>query len=424
MRRVKSTFKSGPLLLVIALIGAPIPLLWSQDGERILAMADIHGNFEAAASLLQRNGVLDDRLDWVGGPTTFVQTGDFTDRGPEVRRVMDFLISMDRDAPDDRVIVLLGNHETLNIIGDLRDVTEADYASFADSRSERRRQEAYQEYVDYEKQRSERLEIPPVPTTPEIERAWMQAHPPGFLEHREAFGPKGKYGRWIRELPTVAKLDKTLFLHAGIHPSLADLSIDQINSRVRDEILAFDQSFEYLVSRGIALPFFTLDELLKAARESFDFVSRTNDSGDPGTEAQRDLQILEGLLGLGSWLMVHPDGVLWYRGYSEWSDDEGTAQLEQLLESYDVEHIVVGHTPQLAGAIRVRFDERLYLADTGMLSSYYSGGRASMLEIRDGVFRALYLDDGARLMPPEQSPGAIRSGADIDRRECFYWTLV
>jgi hypothetical protein len=117
--------------------------------------------------------------------------------------------------------------------------------------------------------------------------------------------------------------------------------------------------------------------------------------------------------------MVHPDGLLWYRGYSEWSDDEGTAQLEQLLESCDVEHIVVGHTPQLAGAIRARFDDRLYLADTGMLSSYYTGGRASMLEIRDGGFRALYLDDGARLMRPEQSPGAIRSGADIDRREAL-----
>ncbi len=415
MYRVKSKFGIGTLLLAIALMWAPVPLLRSQDGERILAMADIHGNFEAAASLLQRNGVIDDALNWVGDKTTFVQTGDFTDRGPEVRRLMDFLISLDGDAPDDSVIVLLGNHESLNIIGDLRDVTAADYASFADSDSESRRQEAFQAYVDFEKRRSERLGKPPVSPTPEIERAWMDAHPPGFLEHREAFGPEGKYGRWIRELSTVAKVDETLFLHAGIHPSLAELSIDEINARVRDEIRAFDQSFEYLVSRGIALSYFTLDELLEAARESLDFANRTNDPENRDSEAQRDVQVLEGLLGLGSWLMVHPDGVLWYRGYSNWSDEEGPAQIEQLLDSYDVEQIVVGHSPQLPGEIRVRFDGRLYLADTGMLSSYYAGGRASMLEIRDGVIRAIYLDAEARLMQPALSRARARASVALDQ---------
>ena len=205
------------------------------------------------------------------------------------------------------------------------------------------------------------------------------------------------------------KLGQTLFLHAGIHPSLTGLSIDEINARVSDEIRAFDQSFEYLVSRGIALPFFTLEELLEAAGEALDAANRSRDAEQRDSEEQREVQILDGLLSMGGWMTIHPDGILWYRGYSDWSEEEGTSQIEQLLDSYDVEHIVVGHTPQLPGEIRVRFDGRLYLADTGMLSSYYRGGRASMLEIRDGVFRIIYLDDTARMMRPTETPDDGRS---------------
>ncbi len=413
--RTRSNLTVGTVFLATALLLTPPYLLRGQDTDRILAMADIHGNFEAAASLLQRNGLLDDRLDWIGAETTFVQTGDFTDRGPEVRRVMDLLMSMDRSAPDDRVVVLLGNHEILNMIGDLRDVTALDYASFADSGSESRRQEAFQVYVDFESRRAERLGKPALAPTALSEQSWMDAHPPGFFEHRDAFGPDGEYGRWLRERPTVVKLADTLFLHAGIHPSLSNLSIDEINRRVRDEIRAFDQSFEYLVKRGIALPFFTFEELIAVAQEELDALNRTTDPDERDAEEGQDVQILEGLLGMGGWLTIHPDGFLWYRGYSEWSDEEGATQLEQLLDSYDVSHIVVGHTPQLSGEIRVRFHGVLYLADTGMLSSYYTGGRASVLEIQNGIFRAIYLDDGARLIRPVGSLHAYWTGIDTDQ---------
>ncbi len=50
-------------------------------------------------------------------------------------------------------------------------------------------------------------------------------------------------------------------------------------------------------------------------------------------------------------------------------------------------------TPPIARAlIRVRFKNRVFLIDTGMLSSYYTGGRPSALEIDGGVFTAIYLD--------------------------------
>ena len=56
------------------------------------------------------------------------------------------------------------------------------------------------------------------------------------------------------------------------------------------------------------------------------------------------------------------------------------------------------------GHIKSRFDGRIFLADTGMLSSFYTGGRASAVEIGDGVFRAIYLDgDSVQLYPPPAS---------------------
>src|SRR2546422_7783691 len=44
---------------------------------------------------------------------------------------------------------LLGNHEMMNIMGDLRYVTPVNYASFADSDSEKRQKSAYQDYVKW-----------------------------------------------------------------------------------------------------------------------------------------------------------------------------------------------------------------------------------------------------------------------------------
>ena len=50
------------------------------------------------------------------------------------------------------------------------------------------------------------------------------------------FGPVGKYGKWILQHNVVIKIDGTLFLHGGIAPRYADLSVRQINERVREEL--------------------------------------------------------------------------------------------------------------------------------------------------------------------------------------------
>jgi hypothetical protein len=331
--------------------------------RRVVAVGDIHGDFDDCVAILKQAGLIDANLRWSGGDAILVQTGDMTDRGPRVRAVLDLLMGLQKEAPRQKgqVTVLMGNHEAMNIMGDLRYVTVSDYASFADGKSEARRKSAYESYGSLPRNSGK---------VPEAE--WMKSHPAGFIEHREAFGPNGKYGKWLRSLPAVGRVGDTIFLHGGISPDLAAWGVDKINDAIAAEIKAFDAYKKYLVEQKLALPFYTLDELTAAANSAEDKTS------------------VEDFLKLGSWVSVHPDGPLWFRGYAQWSDEEGAPQLERLTSAFKVSRFVVGHTPQ-AGSIVSRFGGKVFLIDTGMLSSYFTGGRASALEIVDDRVTPVYL---------------------------------
>jgi hypothetical protein len=61
-----------------------------------------------------------------------------------------------------------------------------------------------------------------------------------------------------------------------------------------------------------------------------------------------------------------------------------------LLDRFGATRAVTGHTPMLPGRITPRFGNRIFLIDTGMLSTYYKGGRPSALEISGGAVSAIY----------------------------------
>ena len=114
--------------------------------------------------------------------------------------------------------------------------------------------------------------------------------------------------------------------------------------------------------------------------------------------APRQVTILK-FLNFQDWLSVRVDGPLWFRGYDQWNEEDGAVQITTILKAYKATHIVVGHTVQKGGRIRPRFDDRVFLIDTGMLSSYYHGGRASALEICGGTkFTAIYRDQSVELI--------------------------
>ena len=377
----------------------------AEPPETVVAIGDVHGDFDDFVAILQRTGLIDKQNHWTGGKTTFVQVGDLLDRGPKPREVMDLMMALEKEAGQagGRVVSLLGNHEMMNIMGDLRYVTPVNYASFADGNSEKRQKAAYDEYMKWKGSHAALLaELPqPMELT---EAEWMARHPAGFIEQREAFGPKGEYGEWLRGHAAVAEIHGIIFLHGGISPDLAKTKLDAMNNRIRDEIKAFDASKSYLQNENLILPFFNLQEITSVVQAEVIAERKSRVSADD----ERQAKILE-FLKFQDWLSVRVDGPLWFRGYDRWSEEEGAPQADELLEAYKATHIVVGHTVQEGGRMRPRFGNKVFLIDTGMLSSYYPGGRPSALEIcGDAKFVAVYLDQQIVLL--DSATSSLQNG--------------
>jgi hypothetical protein len=370
------------LLLFIAITFGPgTAAVISDPPDRVVAVGDVHGEFDGFCGILRQTGLVDDQNHWIGGKATLVQTGDLIDRGPKGRQAMNLLISMQAEAnkAGGSVVALLGNHEVMNILGDLRYVTPEDYAEFADSKSEKRRKEAYHEYTAWISAHQKLLSAIKKPGLAASEEEWMAQHPGGFVEYREALSPSGAYGRWIRQHPAVTKVGDVIFLHGGIAPSLTSMSLKQINDQVHKEIDDFDKTMQELASRKGVLPFFTLPEIVLAVQ--LELLQEPS----PSTPAEAEYHNrLVRLLDINRWLCMSDKGPLWFRGYDEWSEEEGNQQIPKILAAYDATHIVVAHTVQKSAHIRSRFGGDVFLIDTGMLSTYWHGGGASALEIQKG----------------------------------------
>jgi Calcineurin-like phosphoesterase len=368
--------------------------------QGLVAIGDVHGAFDNFCAILQRVGLIDEQHHWSGGKATLVQVGDLIDRGPKSRKVLDLMISLEEETAKagGRVVSLLGNHEVMNLMGDLRYVTPEIYATFADSESEKRRQSAYQEYVAWRKSHPQLLAELVNPVLPETEAEWMARHPPGFIEQRDAFSPKGPYGKWLRQRSAVTMISAIIFLHGGISPQVASLKLDDINSQIRKEIQQYDEIRQYLADANVILPSFTLQETAAAVQGE---LIAERKSRVP-SNAARQAKILQ-LLEFGNWLCVREDGPLWFRGYDQWSEQEGLSRVDKILGAYNATNIVVGHTVQKTAEIRPRFGGKIFLIDTGMLSTYYPGGKASALGIGDdGSFTAVYLDQRVVLLEKKE----------------------
>jgi hypothetical protein len=177
---------------VVLLIG---PVLAGQETwtgvDRIVAVGDVHGDFDQFVKTLRAAKVIDEKNDWIGGKTHLVQLGDVLDRGPDSRKAMDLLMKLEEQASKagGAVHALIGNHEAMVLLGDWR-------------------------YVN-----------------PEEEKAFG-----GAKEYREAMSTRGKYGQWIRSHNAVVKINDLVFVHGGITRAFARQSPAEINKAVREEL--------------------------------------------------------------------------------------------------------------------------------------------------------------------------------------------
>jgi hypothetical protein len=350
--------------------------------QRLVAIGDIHGAEDNFVEILQAAGLVDQQRKWRGGRTRLVQTGDFTDRGAPVRSVMDLLMRLEDEArrAGGRVEVLLGNHEGMNILRDLRDVSPEAFRAFSDADSESRRNQAFMSHATIARRSGEELN----------RNDWLRAHPPGYVEYIEAMGPRGRYGRWLRSRKVVTKVDDSLFMHAGISPQ-SNATVDDVNRLVEREIRMFDDAVSAMQDAGVIGPAFTLQEIIHALSSELNRIAGLIKEKKelPAEVTQEYVGRLQRILTIDKWGLLAGDGPLWYRGYATLGDD-AEPQIAALLKRLGAARFVVGHTPQIPGGIRVRFGNRIFLIDTGMLTSHFKAGRPSALEIAGGKITAIY----------------------------------
>ncbi|MGD9980032.1 MAG: metallophosphoesterase [Hyphomonadaceae bacterium] len=275
--------------------------------ERIVVVGDLEGDYEKFTDMLQSSGLIDTRNRWAGGRTHLVQLGDIVDRGPNSRMIMDLLMQLEPQAQraGGRVHALIGNHEAMNVEGDLRYVHPGEYAAFATRNSTRERNRYYDRYV-----RAVRAN-PPASGLPAFDAAyraqWDTEHPLGWIEHRQAWAPTGRYGRWIGRHDAVIRINDTLFLHGGLGPSFAAAPRVGMNDAVRADV------------RGTPSP--TYPDIVE-----------------------------------------NQEGPLWYRGLSLNPEATETPNLENVLRAQGVARVIVGHT-KVTSTVLPRFNGRVLIAD-------------------------------------------------------------
>jgi hypothetical protein len=303
--------------------------------QRIVAVGDLHGDFDAWRQIALKANLIDSRNRWAGGKSILVQLGDIVDRGPDSLKIISHLMKLQAQAASagGKVIVLVGNHEAMNMTGDLRYVSAGEYAAFTNADSARLRERVYAANkvaitAAYRAQS-------PTLTDDAIHAAWLAQTPLGKLEHQAAWSPSGRLGRWTIGNPAIAKIGDTVFVHGGISLGYSNDSFQGINHRVAAALKARDDSQQSI--------------------------------------------------------LYDPFGPLWYRGLVTRKGDGDLLpvfpvgypsidnELAAALRSTGGRRMVIAHTPRLAG-IEISHGGQLVRVDTG-ISRYY-GGKLSYLEIR------------------------------------------
>jgi hypothetical protein len=95
--------------------------------EKIVVIGDIHADYQVLIAVLKKAGLINDKLEWIGGKTYLVMIGDLVDgkarvdnwTGDSDLKVINFLSKLMKLAKrkGGDVIILLGNHEFMNIRG-------------------------------------------------------------------------------------------------------------------------------------------------------------------------------------------------------------------------------------------------------------------------------------------------------------------
>lgn len=323
------------LILLSPLYAGKIPCKWS-GVKKIVAVADIHGDYDNFVKILIGTDLVNGNLDWIGGETHLVQLGDILDRGDGAKDAFDLLMKLEKQAESagGMVHVLIGNHEEVNIVGIALQtsgyVTKGQFLSFlpedyiakreapilkkyeSDSNSDGELPKALDRF--WEKELSDAGKKPMDPTESE-------------KKYQEHFFKK--YGEWLLTKNLAIKINRTIFVHAGFSDQeyFLDMDLQELNDRARREFRAWA---DYIIFQVNIPP-----------KQKF---------------------------------LVGSQSPHWYRGWARDPEDGNSGTLTQVLAKLKAKHMVVGHTVRPVEVVHSRkldrFDGRIWAIDVG-ISDYY-----------------------------------------------------
>jgi len=309
--------------------------------ERIVAIGDIHGDYDNYMATLRLAGLVDEKGKWVAGNTHFVQTGDIPDRGPDTRKIIEHITKLGKQAErkGGRVHNLIGNHEAMNVYGDLRYVSDGEFKAFVTKNSPKLRDRIFEITM----QKLAAADPQAFASLPENFRdEWNLKHPLGWVEHRQAWdpawNPEGEYANWVLDKKVAVRINDTLFVHGGISGFYCQNSLDSMTEQVLGKLRRYDPA--------------------------------------------------------NSGILEDEFGPLWYRGLSGVEPVALAETVDAILARHKINHIAVGHTVT-SGVIWPQYGGKVVMIDTGMSRAY--GGYLGYLEITPQGLFAGYPNGKVRL---------------------------
>lgn len=364
------------------------------DVSRVVAVSDVHGAYDAMVRTLTNAGIVDESLQWSGGTAYLVITGDILDRGGDSRKVMDLIMRLEGEATaaGGQVHQLVGNHEIMNLVGDLRYVSAEEFAAFADDESAEERELWFQRFLARKAEDTNESNA---------RLAFDKLAPPGFFGHRRALRSDGIYGKWLLDKPLIIVVNGTAFVHGGLPPYVAEHGLQGINDTLGSEVRRFVEALDELEDAGVLLPtdqYGEQDQILQKMAEIVPFEGPVKIAADTVIALTNSA--------------IHDPGQspLWYRGTVSCSELTEGDVLDAALKKIDANRVVIGHTPTITRRVLQRMNGRVIEIDTGMLSSAYQGiGNA--LSIEDDTLTVMN-ESGGPIYEPVKHPRAVGSRPD------------